>query len=320
MKKIIILALSLLFSTPALAQNYQATAGSGLTFGANLVGGTLYPQMNMCDPTTPARCIVIDASGRPTVNINGTVTVSGTVAATQSGTWTVQPGNTANTTPWLTSVSQGGNTAIVKAGNTFAGTELALGVAVTNSNPNGQAALASSSPVAIAKNSGTGSTVAGAAVGTAGTASAEVVTVQGIASMTPILARPSDGTRNAVLDPCEANAQSYAPLSITSATTTRIVTPSASNKTYICGLIIVTGAANNVAIVEGTGGTCGTGTAGVIGGTTAANGSNFSANGGLVLQAGKTAHAQTAGTNVDLCVITSSVGPYAGGIKYVQAP
>lgn len=128
--------------------------------------------------------------------------------------------------------------------------------------------------------------------------------------------RPS----SAVLNPCETVAQSYAPISITSATTTRIVTPSASNKTYICGLIIVTGAANNVAIVEGTGGTCGTGTAGVIGGTTAANGSNFSANGGLVLQAGKTAHAQTAGTNVDLCVITSSVGPYSGGIKYVQAP
>lgn len=43
--------------------------------------------------------------------------VSGTVAATQSGTWTVQPGNTANTTPWLASVSQGGNTATVVTAN-----------------------------------------------------------------------------------------------------------------------------------------------------------------------------------------------------------
>lgn len=41
--------------------------------------------------------------------------VSGTVAATQSGTWTVQPGNTANTTPWLTTINQGGNTATVSA-------------------------------------------------------------------------------------------------------------------------------------------------------------------------------------------------------------
>lgn len=38
-----------------------------------------------------------------------------TVAATQSGTWTVQPGNTANTTPWLFSISAGGNTATVTA-------------------------------------------------------------------------------------------------------------------------------------------------------------------------------------------------------------
>lgn len=59
--------------------------------------------------------------------VSGTVTVtdgagalnvivdSGTTAATQSGTWTVQPGNTANTTPWLFSITQGGNTAAVNA-------------------------------------------------------------------------------------------------------------------------------------------------------------------------------------------------------------
>jgi hypothetical protein len=43
--------------------------------------------------------------------------VSGTVAATQSGTWTVQPGNTANTTPWLITISQGGNAATVTGAN-----------------------------------------------------------------------------------------------------------------------------------------------------------------------------------------------------------
>lgn len=192
---------------------------------------------------------------------------------------------------------------------------------VTNTLAPGQAAAASSSPVVLAKNSGTGSTVAGAAIGTAGTASAEVVTVQGIASMTPILSRPSDGTRNGIIDPCEATLQSYAPISITTATTTRIVAPSASNKTYICHLFLTSAAADNVGIVEGTGGTCGTATAGVIGGTTAANGPNFAANGGVALHAGgKVAVAQTAGTNVDLCLITSAATPLAGGIKYVQAP
>lgn len=45
------------------------------------------------------------------------VTVSGTITANQGGTWTVQPGNTANTTPWLTTISQGGNSAAVSAAN-----------------------------------------------------------------------------------------------------------------------------------------------------------------------------------------------------------
>lgn len=46
---------------------------------------------------------------------SGTQTVAGTLNATQSGTWTVQPGNTANTTPWLTTINQGGNSASVNA-------------------------------------------------------------------------------------------------------------------------------------------------------------------------------------------------------------
>jgi hypothetical protein len=48
-------------------------------------------------------------------------------AVTQSGTWTVQPGNTANTTPWLFTMSQGGNAAIVTA----AGAQKVDGSAVT---------------------------------------------------------------------------------------------------------------------------------------------------------------------------------------------
>lgn len=39
--------------------------------------------------------------------------------AAQAGTWTVQPGNTANTTPWLATISQGGNSAAVTASSTL---------------------------------------------------------------------------------------------------------------------------------------------------------------------------------------------------------
>ena len=57
----------------------------------------------------------------------------GTVAATQSGTWTVQPGNTANTTPWLTTLSQGGNNATVNSnGSITVGGVSAVGVAPVN--------------------------------------------------------------------------------------------------------------------------------------------------------------------------------------------
>jgi hypothetical protein len=130
-----------------------------------------------------------------------------------------------------------------------------------------------------------------------------------------------DRRRSVTVDPCEANLQTSAPISITTATTTRIVAPSASNKTYICMLFLTSAAADNIGIVEGTGGTCGTGTVGVIGGTTAANGPNFAANGGMLVQAGgKVAAAYTAGTNVDLCLITSAATPLAGVIKFVQAP
>jgi hypothetical protein len=131
-----------------------------------------------------------------------------------------------------------------------------------------------------------------------------------------------DRVRAVNVDPCEANVQTYATGVITSATTTRIVAPSASNKTYACMFFTKASAADNVAIVEGTGGTCGTGTAAVLGGTTTANGLVFGTAGdGVLLQAGgKVAAMQTAGTNVDLCLITSTAGPLIYSIKYVQAP
>lgn len=130
-----------------------------------------------------------------------------------------------------------------------------------------------------------------------------------------------DNSGNAYFsDPCQRAAKTYTPISITTATTTRIVAPSASNRTYICNIVLTSAAADNIGIVEGTGGTCGSGTAGVIGGTTAANGPNFAANGGVALGNGGFSIAATAGTNVDLCLITSAATPLAGHITWVQVP
>lgn len=130
-----------------------------------------------------------------------------------------------------------------------------------------------------------------------------------------------DNSGNAYFaDPCQRAAKTYTPITITTATTTRIVAPSASNRTYICNIFLTSAAADNIGIIEGTGGTCGSGTAGVIGGTTAANGPNFAANGGVALGNGGFAIAATAGTNVDLCLITSASTALAGTISWVQAP
>lgn len=117
---------------------------------------------------------------------------------------------------------------------------------VTNTLAPGQAALASSSPVAIAKNSGTGSTVAGAAVGTAGTASTEVVTVQGIAAGTVIPTSPTPYPATAV--PYTATATG------TTGATTATLAGAASVTTYICGFSIranATAAATGNATVTG---------------------------------------------------------------------
>lgn len=124
------------FASNALAQNYSATAGAGLTFGANLVGGVLYPQQNMCDPTTPARCVVVDASGRITV-LQGTspwvVSNGGTFATQVSGF-----------TSWA-----GGTLGAMATYGTSPGAVLVPGVNafITNTNANGRATAANSSPV-----------------------------------------------------------------------------------------------------------------------------------------------------------------------------
>lgn len=92
---------------------------------------------------------VTDNSGSLTVDNGGTFPVQ----AAQSGTWTVQPGNTANTTAWKVD-----------------------GSAVT------QPVSAASLPLP----SGAATAAKQPALGTAGSASADVITVQGIASMTAL--------------------------------------------------------------------------------------------------------------------------------------
>jgi hypothetical protein len=129
--------------------------------------------------------------------------------------------------------------------------------------------------------------------------------------------RITDGNNFLVVDPCKAQIKFYASISQTG--NTQVVAGTASKKIYVCSIHVVTAAAANVAVVEGTGSVCGTGTAGVsgFGGATAATGWNFVANGGIALGNGDSSLGAEGTSGDNLCVFNSGSGQVSGGISYV---
>lgn len=120
-----------------------------------------------------------------------------------------------------------------------------------------------------------------------------------------------------VADPCQANTKSF--VSINQTANTRLVAGTASKKIFPCSVHLVTAAAQNIALVEGTGTTCGTGTAGVqgFGGATAATGWNLAANGGLTYGNGASALGAEGTAADDMCLFQSGTGQVSGGLSYV---
>ena len=241
-------------------------------------GGTLGAMANY--GTSPGAVLV------PGVN----AFITNTPPVSQSGTWTVQPGNTANTTPWLASISQGGNTAKVQAGNAAA----AADVAVTVTDPNVLAAINAAIP--------------------AGT---NLIGKVGIDQTTPGTTNNvtlGDASSNAlVLDPCQG-AVTTTPISISSAATSVIVAGTSAKKTYICGMMLFSAGTTNVGIVQGSGSTCGTSTLGLIGGATAGTGPNLTAQAGFnASPAGYHIAATTVNAN-DICLINGSAIQVSGYI------
>lgn len=120
-----------------------------------------------------------------------------------------------------------------------------------------------------------------------------------------------------VADPCQASTKSY--VSINQTANAQLVTGTASKKIYPCSLNLVTATAQNIAVVEGTGTTCGTSTAGVngFGGSTAATGWNFAANSGVAYGNGSSAIGQEQTAADNLCLFQSGTGQVSGGLSYV---
>lgn len=125
-------------------------------------------------------------------------------------------------------------------------------------------------------------------------------------------------------DPCASGAtKSFADFESTSSGGS-IITAAAGKKAYICSVAILTSAAANVSLIEGTGSSVCTGgvTAGVFlnTGVTAANGAAFGANGGVSLGGGGAAIAANATANQNICVaFTTGNSPQVNvHVSYVQ--
>jgi hypothetical protein len=117
-------------------------------------------------------------------------------------------------------------------------------------------------------------------------------------------------------DPCISGAK-QTPAVINTTASAQIITGTAGTNVYVCSILLVVGAADNVALVEGTGATCGTGTAGMSGGATAATGWNLSANENLPMT-GPNTIAQTVTRGDNVCLLVSSAAQVSGTITYAK--
>lgn len=134
------------------------------------------------------------------------------------------------------------------------------------------------------------------------------------------VAVPANGGAVAqLIDPCSYLAKSFQAVNTNAATTIEINEAVASAHYHVCSVNLVTAAANNVTIAEDDTQDCASPSAGVTGGTTAATGWNFGANGGIAIGNGASSIARTTTVNRRLCVLTSAATQISGSIGYVSA-
>jgi hypothetical protein len=129
-----------------------------------------------------------------------------------------------------------------------------------------------------------------------------------------------DGTNARQVDPCQSVESTKGITAISITTSSQIVAGAAPNHTYICAIDLVVASATNVALVSGTGTVCATGIAGLEGGTTAATGWNFAANGGISRGVGGFWINRTAATGDNVCLLVSAANQVSGSIRWARAP
>lgn len=119
------------------------------------------------------------------------------------------------------------------------------------------------------------------------------------------------------IDPCSYLSKTY--VAINQITGTQLFTGTASKRTFVCQLTLLSATLQNIALVSGTGTVCATSLGPMLGGTTAATGFNFAANGGIVIGNGAATIAKSDTDADNVCILMSSTGQLSGVISYVAA-
>jgi len=122
-----------------------------------------------------------------------------------------------------------------------------------------------------------------------------------------------------VSDPCLTATHNYYALNEATSSTTQTWAGTSGKHNYICSIVLISSAAQNINLLTGTGTNCSTVHAGLLGGTTAATGLNLAANGGITL--GNASYAVLGGndtTGDEVCWASSGSSQVSGFIVYVQ--
>jgi hypothetical protein len=134
---------------------------------------------------------------------------------------------------------------------------------------------------------------------------------------TPSVNMTQKGGTAIVADPCETAAWTQVNVNLAAAGASQVIAASSGKKLYICSGTLLAGAADNVAVVEGTGTNCATGQTAVFGGTSTAAGLNLGANQGAVWNGTGHHHFQTNVASDALCLNPSATAQLTGYLNYV---
>lgn len=195
---------------------------------------------------------------------------------------------------------------VIQGGQQLSSTNT-LPVTVENTNSNGQATSASSSPVVLPSDqivSTNLSKVGGTAVSLGQAAMATSIPVALASNQT-------------VGDPCTF--QTKIPFPISTSTTGSIISGVSGKKIYVCSLAFLSNASAIVSLIEGTGGTCAGGTSvAVFGSTNNTAGATFPPSGGMTFGNGAGTVLATANATNALCLLQNTTALIGGGGTYVQ--